>query len=288
MEATLPTDAAQGWYTLGEIYRSRAVIAEAQPLAGAQLLEASVRCFEAVLGMPPVDPPIDLDALMELASALLELGRVCQLAQGPGSARVPELVMGAAARCAAVEALDPAQTEFAMDLKMDIARVVMGHGDQVAAAAAWSTAFAACEAAAAGAEGQQGADEIRARALYNAACVAALRTPLDEMQARACLTSAVEMALAADAAAASTAAQDQRRAMLAAPTQAAVAAASGGQEELDDAYVTLDDLQGDSDLACVRGCDWFGELVVRLGGSGGGSSGGGTTVDSDGMDMEMS
>ena len=247
MEAALPPDAAQGRYNLGQIYRARAAL-EAQPLPKAvQLLEASVRCFEAVLGMPPVDPPIDVDALMELASALLELAH--QLAQqGPaGNARVPELVAGAAARCAAVEALDPTQAEFAMELKMDLARVLQGQGEEAAAGAAWSAAFAACEAAAPSAEGRQGADEVRALALYNASCVAALRTPADNTQARSCLTSAVEMALAA-------------------------AAGSAAASDLDDSYVTVGDLQSDADLTAVHGCDWFRGLVERLGGSGGGDT----------------
>ena len=278
LEPSLPADgSALALFNLGEIFCSRAELCEtaAGPAAAVPLLEAGVRCFEAVLGKPPEDPPIDIDALGEICTSLLALGRVTSLLPPPPAdpgggggvaaqvARVEELVGAAASRCAAVEALDPARLDVIMELRMDIARLTASCGNATAAAAssagaagaaaagaaaaaadaAWVAATNACQQAATGAQQQGQQDqELAARALYNAACAAALRAPVDENTAAHCLRSAVEMALA--------------------PTNLPGAQADGGGDE--SSYVSVADLLHDQDLEAVRGCEWFKQLGAQL------------------------
>ena len=225
-----------------------------------------MRCFQAVLAQPPQDPPIDVDALCELSAALLELARLTSVLATPSAhdvaarmARVEGLVAEAAERCGAVEVLEPTRLEDIMELRMDIARLTSGccSATPTSAAAvevAWSNAAIACQRTAAEAQlqGQQGR-ELAACAVYNAACVAALRSPVDEATAAACLSSAVDMALAARSV------PEAHR-----------------SETYESAFVSVADLQEDRDLEAVRGCAWFEELIAQL--QVGGASG--SVVDS--------
>ncbi len=266
LEPLLPLEAAVGFFNLGQIFGSRAQLAEnsAGPAAAVPLLQDAARCFEAVLGKPPQDPPIDIDALGELSASLLELARLTSLlptstADDVASqvARVEQLVAEASTRCAAVEALDPSRLEVIMELRMDIARLTASYCSAAAATAveqqavgaaaavvqaAWVAASNACQHVATDAQQQgQSGQELAACAIYNAGCIASLRSPVDEESAAACLRSAVEMALAAQHV----------------PT-------AEKSETHDSSFVSLEDLQHDSDLQAVRGCEWFKELVVQL------------------------
>lgn len=263
LEPSLPPEASMAFFNLGQIFSCRAQLAAGSvgPVAAVPLLQEGARCFEAVLGKPPQDPPIDVDALAELSASLLELARLTSLLPAPTEidmaaqiVRVEELVSDAASRCAAVESLDPSKAEVVMELRMDIARltascrsVAMATSQQqavdaaAAVEAAWAAAANACQHAATEAEKQGQGQELLACATYNAACIASLRFPVDENTAATCLRSAVEMALAAE-----TLPEAKR------------------SDISDSGFVSLSDLQHDSDLDAVRDCKWFKELAVQL------------------------